>query len=533
MPRTATAERHVFLSTVPPSAGERRTAVVFTAVASAVFLALAPFAKVKVGEAWAFIPIYQSALLVNDLITSIMLFAQFVILGSTALLVLAGGYLFAALMAVPHTLSFPRLFAPDGLIGSGPQTTAWLYIVWRSGFAIALIAYALLRDAGHVRRTGLAVMVTCAAVALVVIVATLLTTLGHSLLPAIMTGDRYTPLLTIAIASVLALNIASALVLWRLPAHSALDVWLLVVMMTRLFDIALAALLNGARFDLGFYAGRLFGLVAASIVLVVLLVETAALYARLARSFEIERHDRERELRELQAELIHVSRLTELGQMVSALAHEVNQPLTAVGSYVRGALRLLRAKELARADDALEKASDQVTRASQTIQRLRLFVKKDESEAGAEDIRETIEEAAALALLGAEGRRVRLDLRFAADTPLVFIDKIRVQQVLLNLIRNAVEAMQDCERRDLTIRAQAKDGMVEISVRDTGPGLPQDVRERLFQPFVTTKVSGIGVGLSICRSIVEAQGGRLWLADHLGGGAAFHFTLPVAEAVNA
>ncbi|HTI80265.1 MAG TPA: ATP-binding protein [Acetobacteraceae bacterium] len=533
MPRPATVERHVFLSTVPPSAGERRTAVLFATIASAVFLALAPFAKVKLGEAWAFIPIYQSALLVNDLITAIMLFAQFVILGSSALVVLAGGYLFAALMAVPHTMSFPRLFAPNGLIGAGPQTTAWLYIIWRSGFPIALIAYVMLRDGVPVRRPGLAVMVTCAAVALAVILAAMLTTWGHSVLPAVMIGDRYTSLLPIAISSVLVLNIAATLVLWRQPRHSALDVWLLVVMVTRLFDISLAALLNGGRFDLGFYAGRVFGLIAASIVLAVLLVETAALYARLARSFEVERHDRERELRELQAELIHVSRLTELGQMVSALAHEVNQPLTAVGSYVRGGLRLLRANELARADDALEKASDQVTRASQTIQRLRQFVKKDESEFGAEDIRETIEEAAALALLGAEGRRVRLDMDFAADTPLVFIDKVRVQQVLLNLIRNSVEAMQGCERRDLTIRAQAENGMVEISVSDTGPGLPQDVRERLFQPFVTTKVSGMGVGLSICRSIVEAQGGRLWLADRPGGGAEFHFTLPVAQTVSA
>jgi signal transduction histidine kinase len=507
--------------------------MLFTMVASAVFLGLTPLAKTKLGEAWAFIPIYQSALLVTDLITSVMLFAQFAILGSMALLVLAAGYLFAALMAIPHTLSFPRLFAPDGLIGAGPQTTAWLYIIWRSAFPIALIGYALLHDSAQVRKAGLAVLLTCATVILLVIGATLLATWGHSLLPAVMIGDNYTPLLPIAISAVLTLNLVATLVVWRQAWHSALDVWLLVVMVTRLFDIALAALLNGGRFDLGFYAGRVFGLIAASILLVVLLVETAALYARQARSFEVERHDRERELRELQAELIHVSRLTELGQMVSALAHEVNQPLTAVGSYVRGALRLLRANELAKAGDALEKASDQVTRASQTIQRLRQFVKKDAAECGAEDIRETIEEAAALALLGAEGRRVRLDMEFPAAMPLVFIDKVRVQQVLLNLIRNAVEAMQDCERRELTIRAFAKHGIVEISVGDTGPGLPADVRDKLFQPFVTTKASGMGVGLSICRSIVEAQGGRLWLADHPDGGAVFHFTLPVAQTVSA
>lgn len=533
MRRAGMDERNVFLSTVQPSSGERWVAILFTVMVSGIFLAIAPFAKVKLGEAWAFVPLYQSSLLVIDLITAIILFTQCVILGSAAILVLAGGYLFAALMTVPHTLSFPRLFAPGGLIGAGPQTTAWLYIIWRLGFPIALIAYALLRDAAPVRRAGLAVLVTCAVVIVVVIGATVLATWGHALLPAIMVGDSYTPLLSIAISFVLTFNLASALVLWRKPPHSALDVWLLVVMVTRLFDIALAALLNGSRFDLGFYAGRIFGLIAASILLVVLLVETAALYARLARSFELERYDRERELRELQAELIHVSRLSELGQMVSALAHEVNQPLAAVGSYVSGGLRLLHAGDLAKVGDALEKASGQVARASQTIQRLRQFVKKDESERTAEDVRETIEEAAALALLGSEGRRVRLDMQFVADTPLVFIDKVHVQQVLLNLIRNAVEAMHDCERRELTIRSVTKHDMVEISVADTGPGLPAAVRERLFQPFVTTKASGIGVGLSICRSIVEAQGGRLWLADDAGGGAVFHFTLPVAETAGA
>src|ERR1700722_1093667 len=192
MRRAGIEERHVFLSTVQPSSGERRAVILLTTIASAIFLAVVPFAKVKLGEAWAFIPVYQSALLVTDLITSIILFTQSVILGSAALLILAGGYLFATLMTVPHTLSFPRLFAPGGLIGAGPQTTAWLYIVWRSGFPIALIAYALLRDAVPMRRAGLGVLVTCAVVVLVVIGATVLATWGHSLLPAVMVGDSYT-----------------------------------------------------------------------------------------------------------------------------------------------------------------------------------------------------------------------------------------------------------------------------------------------------------------------------------------------------
>jgi two-component system sensor kinase FixL len=253
-------------------------------------------------------------------------------------------------------------------------------------------------------------------------------------------------------------------------------------------------------------------------------------YARLARSFEVERDVRDRELHEIRAELIHVSRLTELGQMVSALAHEVNQPLTAAGSYVRAGRRLVQAGEVAKADEALQRGVEQVTRASQVIQRLRQFVKKADSECRPEDVRQVIEEAAALALLGAEGRGVHLEMDFAPDTPLVFIDKVQVQQVLLNLIRNAVEAMQSSPRRELAIRTIVRtDGMVEVSVADSGPGLAADVREKLFQPFVTTKATGMGVGLSICRGIVEAQGGQMWLADDTGG-AKFHFTLPATGA---
>jgi signal transduction histidine kinase len=530
MGREATAEQSVFLSTLPASARERRAALLVVLVSFGIFLLAAPFAQVKLPEVWAFIPSYQSALLVTDLITSVLLFAQFALLRSQALLVLAGGYLFTAFMAVPHALSFPRLFAPEGLIGAGPQTTAWLYMIWHAGFPLAVIGYALLRDSPRARRPAIAAALTCVIALASVCAAALLTTAGHALLPAIMRGDGYTLTLPIVTGTVWTLSLMSLLVLWKQRAYSVLDVWLMVVLSAWLFDIALSAMLNAGRFDLGFYAGRVYGLMAATLVLLVLLIQTGAVYARLARSFEVERDVRDRELHEIRAELIHVSRLTELGQMVSALAHEVNQPLTAAGSYVRAGRRLVQAGEVAKADEALQRGVEQVTRASQVIQRLRQFVKKADSECRPEDVRQVIEEAAALALLGAEGRGVHLEMDFAPDTPLVFIDKVQVQQVLLNLIRNAVEAMQSSPRRELAIRTIVRtDGMVEVSVADSGPGLAADVREKLFQPFVTTKATGMGVGLSICRGIVEAQGGQMWLADDTGG-AKFHFTLPATGA---
>ncbi len=455
------------------------------------------------------------------------MFAQFAIIGSLSLLILAGGYLFAALMVVPHTLSFPRLFAPEGVLGGGPQTTAWLYMIWHAGFPIAVTAYTMVSEGRRLRRRGIAILIACVVVLGAVGAATLLATVGHGLLPPIMRGDNYTATLPLVIGAVWLLSLLALIVLWR-RAHSVLDVWMMVVMTAWLCDIGLSAALNAGRFDLGFYAGRIYGLMAATLVLLVLLIETSAVYTRMARSFEAERVLRNRELAELQSELIHVSRLTELGQMVSALAHEVNQPLTAAASYVRAGRRLVHASEIGKADEALQKAVDQVTRASQVIQRLRQFVRKAEAQRGLEDVRQVVEEAAALALLGAEGRGVHLEMDLAPDTPLVSIDKVQIQQVLVNLIRNAVEAMQAAPSRELLIRTgMSADGMVEVSVADSGPGLAAEVRQKLFQPFVTTKAAGMGVGLSICRSIIEAHGGRMWLADGPGG-ADFRFTLPAA-----
>jgi two-component system, LuxR family, sensor kinase FixL len=294
-------------------------------------------------------------------------------------------------------------------------------------------------------------------------------------------------------------------------------------------EVALGAILNAGRFDLGFYAGRAYGLLAGCLVLLVLLIETGAVYARLASSFEAESRDRTRQLRELESELIHVSRLTELGQMISALSHEVNQPLSAIGSYVGGALRLLRAGETGKASEALQRAASQVTRASQIIERIRQFVRKEESRRNTEDIRETIEEAAALALVGSEGG-VRFEMEFAADA-LVLIDRVQIAQVVLNLLRNAIDATQGQARREITLStATSADGMLEVRIRDNGPGLSAEIRERLFLPFNTTKASGMGLGLSICRSIVEGHGGRIWATDASGGGTIFHFTLPTGAA---
>ena len=243
-----------------------------------------------------------------------------------------------------------------------------------------------------------------------------------------------------------------------------------------------------------------------------------------------ERHETQARLHELQAELAHMSRFTAMGEMASTLAHELNQPLTAVATYLNGCARLLdrgAGADLAMLRDGIERAAEQALRAGQIIRRLREFVARGETERRRESLPKLVEEASALALVGERESGVRVDFVFAPECRAVIADKVQVQQVLLNLIRNAMEAMRESERRELVVSTvPAMEGMVRISVADTGPGIAPHIMAQLFQPFVTTKSYGMGVGLSVSRTIVEAHGGRLWAEPNPGGGAVFFFTLP-------
>jgi two-component system, LuxR family, sensor kinase FixL len=242
-----------------------------------------------------------------------------------------------------------------------------------------------------------------------------------------------------------------------------------------------------------------------------------------------ERQQTERRLHELQDGLLHVSRVRSMGQMAAALAHELNQPLTATANYVRAALRLLASPEpdLERTREAINHAVEQTLRSGEIIRRLRSFVTRGEVARQAESIAQLIEEASALALIGAKERGVKVLISMDPNLPAVSVDRVQVQQVLLNLIRNGLEAMETCQMRELVITASVRDKQVLVSVTDTGSGISPEIEARLFQPFVTTKAEGMGIGLSVCRTIVEAHGGVLWMQRNSGGGSAFRFTLPV------
>lgn len=241
-------------------------------------------------------------------------------------------------------------------------------------------------------------------------------------------------------------------------------------------------------------------------------------------------------LQELQAELVHVSRLTAMGEMASALAHELNQPLAAISNYMKGSRRLLSEiadPNAAKIESAMDRAAEQALRAGQIIRRLRDFVARGESEKRVESLSKLIEEAGALGLAGAREQNVQLRFTLNPDADLVLADRVQIQQVLVNLFRNALEAMAQSPRRELiATNTKVADDMIEVEVSDTGSGFQDDVLPNLFQTFFTTKETGMGVGLSISRSIIEAHGGRMWAENNAAGGATFRFTLPAAPRVS-
>jgi two-component system sensor kinase FixL len=248
-----------------------------------------------------------------------------------------------------------------------------------------------------------------------------------------------------------------------------------------------------------------------------------------------QRQQTEMRLQDLQAELAHVGRISEMGSLASSLAHELNQPLTAIANYSEAARDLFSGKmdeeKTLLIQEALDETAKEAIRAGQIVARLRQFISQGEGERRPESLSRLIGEANALALIGSREHGIEVQIQLDQDADLIFVDRVQIQQVLINLIRNAIDAMLASATKSLTIRSEAgPDELVTITIEDTGSGISESVAEQLFQPFVSTKETGMGIGLSICRDIVEAHGGRIWFEPSRDGGTIFHFTVPTMEA---
>jgi signal transduction histidine kinase len=528
MPTELTDEHRVFLSTLPAGFRQRRLALGVLLVSVALFLAAAPFAKVPLGQIGAFIPIYESALVINDLITAVLLFGQFNFLRSRALLVLAGGYLFTATITVSHALTFPGLFSPTGLLGAGPQSTAWLYTFWHGGFPLAVIAYAALKDEGPEATGGrprgharVAILSSVAAVLALVFGFTFFATAGHEFLPAIMQGSSIAPLGRIVLSSPWVLSLLALAILWRRRPHSVLDLWLMVVMCAWLFDIALSAVLNAGRYDLGFYVGRIYGLMAASFVLIVLLLENSVLYSRLFEAHESER----RKTSELQA----VNK--ELDAFSHSVAHDLRSPLRAVDGYAR-----MLEDTYAGGLDAEGRRLLGVVRASSQLMGRLIDALLDFARLGREPLRtrpveldELVSQTIGELRSGLGGRTIDFVI---GKLGTAVADPALLKQVLANLLGNAVKFTRDKNPAVVEVgcRREAETGDANVYyVKDNGAGFDMRYSDKLFGVFQrlhrAEEYEGTGIGLSIVQRVITRHGGRVWADSKPGEGATFFFTL--------
>jgi signal transduction histidine kinase len=515
-------EQDFILSSLSPGRAQRRFALaVVLALLVAFFIMAWPLSRIQLGRIDAFVPAYVTALFVIDLITAVLLFAQFSILRSSALLVIANGYLFTALVVIPWMLTFPGAFTPGGLLGAGLQTTNWLYILWHAGFPMFVIAYALLKDADPAKRlwqgsAGTAILSSVAMTAAVVCAATFLVTAGDAHLPHTMLDPVHFSTLRIYIAGYQALLSAAALIVLWVRRRSMLDLWLMVVMCAYVIEICLIAFPVPVRFSAGWYAGRVFGLVSGSVVLFVLLYEITTLYARLLRAVFAQRRERE-------------ARLMTGDAVAATIAHEIKQPLSGMITNADASLRWLdrATPDLDEAKASLKQIVADGHRAAAVIGSIRAIFMKDVRNRTSLDINELIAEALALTRGDLQRHRILVQAEPNAQVPQVKGDRIQLQQVLLNLITNAMDSMAAKDgARVLCVRSEVYDsGGVIVSVADTGTGIGSQELDRIFNPLFTTKSGGMGMGLSICRSIIEAHDGRLWVAPNKPEGAVFQFML--------
>lgn len=516
------SEQHIILSSLPPGPAQQRlaVAVVLGLVCVYVSITLGPLSRIQPGRVDAFIPAYSTAMIVCDSITAILLFAQFSILRSRAILTIASAYLFTALILIFWFLTFPGVFGSTSLIG-GLQSTVWLYVVWHFGFPLFVIRYALTKDAepsqrpwhGTVRRaigTSIAATVALASAAVGVCV------IGEPFLPRLMLDPlRLGPLWPWVGAPLALVSVVALVVLWR-RRRSMLDLWLMVVMCLYLVEIPLSYYPTPIRFSMAFYTVRMLGICSSSLVLVVLLYEIESLYGLVRGAVLAQRRERE-------------ARLMTGDAVAATIAHEVRQPLTAMVTSADAGLRFLDRSipNIDKAKQAFTRIAADGHRAGEVVGSIRAMFKKEVRPRTAVDLNEVIREALAVEGDALQMYRILVEWEPSTRLPEVLGDRVQLQQVILNLITNAIHAMAaESEPRVLRVTS-AVDGAsgVLVSVADSGSGIDLPDFDRIFNPLFTTKTDGMGMGLSICRVIIEAHEGRLWAVPNTPRGAVFHFTL--------
>jgi signal transduction histidine kinase len=554
LPATGGERARALLSTMPAGPRERRLALALAVLSTLAFAAMVPYARVQLAKVSAFIPAYESALFINDAITAILLLGQFLHLRSRALLLLAAGYLFDALIIVPHLLSYPDVFSATGLLGAGPQTTAWLYSSWHGLFPVFVTAYALLTGSprwDHPSAGGRDAAIAFGAVALLVVLVTLVTTHGQAWLPGLMEGIHYSSAMKFVMSAVWVSSLVALAALLAKRPRSVIDTWLTLVICAWIYDVGLSAVFNAGRYDLGFYAGRAYGLLAASFVLAVMLIETSGLYSRLAQSnaqladeakrLQADVTSRASAQEQVEAQLRQAQKMEAIGNLTGGMAHDFNNLLAVIignlDTLVESRKDDAEIRELA--GDSLEAA----IHGADLTQRLLAFARRQPLQPRRIALNELVSGITKL-LARTLGENIAITLDLHPSLWPVIADPAQLEAALTNLATNARDAMPGGGALKIATRNQRLDAdyaaehaevnagdfaMIEVS--DSGTGIAPETLERIFEPFFTTKDQGkgTGLGLSMVYGFMKQSQGHINVYSELGIGTTFRLYLPRAE----
>ena len=534
------ASTPLLVANTPPTTPQRRMALVFALALLVIFAGTWPIRTIQLPAVNAFLPAIAAALCVADSVAAALLFSQFSILRQWSLLILANGYLFSAALVLAHALAFPGVFAPNGflVVGTGLQSAVWIYWLWHATLIISFTGYALLKDKSAVidaRFARLAVGLSVVGVFVAVVGLYLFVTRYESLLPITFTDVRPISAFRRLVGGVILVVAGSAgLCLLWMRRSSLLDQWLMVALLALVLEIFMASAF-GARYSLGWYAARFYQLVTATTVLIILLAEMTGLYASLARSNMMLQAERSMLQRAVQAQNREREARLMTGDAISAaIAHEVKQPLSAMIIRADTCFRWLNssAPDLDKTKVALQRIAADGHRAGAVIEGVRANFRKNTQARTEVDINSLVLDTLQLVSDDVKRHDIFVEVDPNPGLPRVLGDRIQLQQVLLNLLTNAIESMSAKQgRRALRIKAElGQTGEVEVSVEDTGLGIGKQDVDRVFNPLFTTKSGGMGMGLSICRSIVEAHEGQLWALPNTPEGAVFRFALRAAKA---
>jgi signal transduction histidine kinase len=525
--RSESDSAETWLVNLPTSPRQSRISFLVAVVLIAGLGATAPFADVQLPRIDAFIPAAEIAVIITDFITAALLFSLARIYHSRAVLALASGYLFTALIVIPHVLTFPGAFTPTGLLRAGPQTTGWLYTFWHFAFPTSMLVYSHLKDEKSTetvtQASDFAVRWSVATVIILVFGLTWLAIAGDPFLPRVfLDATHLSPFSHYVITFEALICVVAFALVWR-RRRSVLDQWLMIVALAFFSELVINGLLISERFTLGWYVSRIFSIFTSTIVLVVLLSETTRLYGRLARSNALLLREKK-------------NRLTNLEALAASIAHEVRQPLTSIVMSSSALQRFIgdTPPKLEKAHITSERISAAAHRASQILDDIRKLFGTDERAQDPVDVNALILTALRAFDSDLKKHNIATRVELKSELPQIIGHSGQLQEVLVNLIQNAIDAMDmvDDDRRILRVKTEYNgNNAIRVEIEDTGPGIDPKKSNSIFDAFFTTKPHGMGLGLAICRMIIEHHGGQLVVSSAHPHGAVFRITLPQVKRI--